>query len=100
MRWIWIDKFVEFESGRRAVAVKNVTLAEEHLHRSYGVGEPGAPPRNSCTSNDVSAPHKRFTVWCHIALSSRIRTFFHNPVFGHMWDLIRPPRRATVIAGR
>ncbi|KPJ70813.1 MAG: hypothetical protein AMS14_09995 [Planctomycetes bacterium DG_20] len=32
MRWIWIDKFVEFESGRRAVAVKNVTLAEEHLH--------------------------------------------------------------------
>ena len=32
MRWIWIDKFVEFESGRRAVAVKNLTLAEEHLH--------------------------------------------------------------------
>ncbi len=32
MRWIWIDTFVEFESGRRAVAVKNVTLAEEHLH--------------------------------------------------------------------
>ena len=32
MRWIWIDTFVEFESGKRAVAVKNVTLAEEHLH--------------------------------------------------------------------
>lgn len=32
MRWIWIDTFVEFESGRRAVAVKNITLAEEHLH--------------------------------------------------------------------
>jgi len=31
MRWIWIDKFVEFESGKRAVAVKNVTLAEEYL---------------------------------------------------------------------
>ena len=31
MRWIWIDKFVEFKSGRRAVALKNVTLAEEHL---------------------------------------------------------------------
>jgi len=31
MRWIWIDKFVEFESGARAVAIKNVTLAEEHL---------------------------------------------------------------------
>jgi 3-hydroxyacyl-[acyl-carrier-protein] dehydratase len=35
MRWIWIDKFVEFESGRRAVAVKNVTLAEEHLHDHF-----------------------------------------------------------------
>ncbi|MBA3312812.1 MAG: beta-hydroxyacyl-ACP dehydratase [Planctomycetota bacterium] len=32
MRWIWIDRFLEFESGKRAVAVKNVTLAEEHLH--------------------------------------------------------------------
>lgn len=32
MRWIWIDRFLEFQSGRRAVAVKNVSLAEEHLH--------------------------------------------------------------------
>lgn len=32
MRWIWIDRFAEFESGKRAVAIKNVTLAEEHLH--------------------------------------------------------------------
>ncbi len=39
MRWIWIDKFVEFHSGRRAVAVKNVTLAEEHLHDHF----PGFP---------------------------------------------------------
>ncbi len=35
MRWIWIDKFVEFHSGRRAVALKNVTLAEEHLHDHF-----------------------------------------------------------------
>ena len=39
MRWIWIDKFVEFESGRRAVAVKNVSLAEEYLHDHF----PGYP---------------------------------------------------------
>ncbi len=32
MRWIWIDKFVEFTSRQSATAVKNVTLAEEHLH--------------------------------------------------------------------
>ena len=35
MRWIWIDKFVEFESGKRAVALKNVSLAEEHLHDHF-----------------------------------------------------------------
>jgi len=32
MRWIWIDRFIEFSPGKRAVATKNVTLAEEHLH--------------------------------------------------------------------
>src|ERR1700689_2543889 len=32
MRWIWIDKFVEFTPKLSATAVKNITLAEEHLH--------------------------------------------------------------------
>jgi 3-hydroxyacyl-[acyl-carrier-protein] dehydratase len=32
MRWIWIDRFVEFVPGQRAVAIKNVSLAEDHLH--------------------------------------------------------------------
>ena len=35
MRWFWIDRFIEFESGVRAKAVKNVTLAEEHLHDHF-----------------------------------------------------------------
>jgi len=26
MRWFWFDKFLEFESGKRAVAIKNLTL--------------------------------------------------------------------------
>ncbi len=39
MRWYWVDRFVEFESGRRAVSVKNVSLAEEHLHDHF----PGFP---------------------------------------------------------
>ncbi len=39
MRWIWIDRFVEFEPGRRATAIKNVTLAEDHLHDHF----PGYP---------------------------------------------------------
>jgi len=32
MRWIWIDRFIDFQPGKQAVAVKNVSLAEEHLH--------------------------------------------------------------------
>lgn len=39
MRWYWIDRFVEFESGSHAKAVKNVSLAEEHLHDHF----PGFP---------------------------------------------------------
>jgi 3-hydroxyacyl-[acyl-carrier-protein] dehydratase len=35
MRWIWIDKFVEFTPKVSATAIKNVTLAEEHLHDLY-----------------------------------------------------------------
>jgi 3-hydroxyacyl-[acyl-carrier-protein] dehydratase len=38
MRWFWIDRFDEFVRGRRATAVKNVSLAEEHLHDHF----PGA----------------------------------------------------------
>jgi len=39
MRWIWIDRFTEFQTGVQAKAVKNVTLAEEHLHDHF----PGFP---------------------------------------------------------
>jgi len=35
VRWIWFDRFETFEPGRRAVAVKNVTLAEDHLHDHF-----------------------------------------------------------------
>jgi 3-hydroxyacyl-[acyl-carrier-protein] dehydratase len=51
MRWIWIDKFVEFESGRRAVSLKNVTLAEEHLHDHF----PGYPVMPECLMIEAMA---------------------------------------------
>lgn len=35
MRWIWIDKFTEFTPRQSATALKNITLAEEHLHDLY-----------------------------------------------------------------
>jgi 3-hydroxyacyl-[acyl-carrier-protein] dehydratase len=35
MRWYWIDRFIEFESGRYAKAVKNISLAEDHVHDHF-----------------------------------------------------------------
>jgi 3-hydroxyacyl-[acyl-carrier-protein] dehydratase len=31
MRWIWIDRFLSFESGKAATAVKNLSVAEDHF---------------------------------------------------------------------
>jgi len=39
MRWIWIDRFVTFESGKSARAVKNLSLAEDHFREHF----PGYP---------------------------------------------------------
>ena len=39
MRWFWIDRFTELQSGQYAKSIKNVTLAEEHLHDHF----PGFP---------------------------------------------------------
>jgi len=35
MRWFWIDKFLEFESGQYAKAIKCVSLAEDYLHDHF-----------------------------------------------------------------
>jgi 3-hydroxyacyl-[acyl-carrier-protein] dehydratase len=32
MRWMWIDRILEFEPGERAVSIKAVSLSEEHMH--------------------------------------------------------------------
>jgi 3-hydroxyacyl-[acyl-carrier-protein] dehydratase len=39
MRWIWIDNFEAFESGKSAVAVKNLSLAEDQFADHF----PGYP---------------------------------------------------------
>ena len=51
MRWIWIDKFLEFNSGVSAVSLKNVTLAEEHLHDHF----PGFPIMPECLMIEAMA---------------------------------------------
>lgn len=39
MRWIWIDRFLEFEPGKSAKAVKNLSLAEDYFADHF----PGYP---------------------------------------------------------
>jgi 3-hydroxyacyl-[acyl-carrier-protein] dehydratase len=39
MRWIWIDRFLEFNSGQSARAVKNLSLAEDVFSEHF----PGYP---------------------------------------------------------
>lgn len=45
MRWMWIDRVVELVPGQRLVAIKNVSLAEDHLHDHFAATEArGAMP--------------------------------------------------------
>jgi 3-hydroxyacyl-[acyl-carrier-protein] dehydratase len=39
MRWLWIDCFLEFERGKSARAIKNLSLAEDHFADHF----PGYP---------------------------------------------------------
>lgn len=81
MRWFWIDRFVEFESGRRAKAVKNVSLAEEHLHDHF----PGYPVHPNAliveglaqTGGLVVCEHYRFKE--KVVLAKVPRATFHFP---------------------
>lgn len=43
MRWMWIDRFLEFQSGRRAVARKNISMSEEQIDE-YSPALPAHPP--------------------------------------------------------
>ena len=55
MRWIWIDKFLEFRSGQFARAIKNLTLAEEHLHDHF----PGLPGDAGLADHRGAGPDRR-----------------------------------------
>ena len=39
MRWMWIDRIVELVPRVRMVAVKNVSMAEEHLHDHFAASD-------------------------------------------------------------
>ncbi len=44
MRWIWIDRFVKFERGKSARAVKKLSLAEDYFQQHL----PGYPIMPAC----------------------------------------------------
>ncbi|MBI2808031.1 MAG: beta-hydroxyacyl-ACP dehydratase [Planctomycetes bacterium] len=44
MRWIWIDRFVQFERGKSARAVKKLSLAEDYFEQHL----PGYPIMPAC----------------------------------------------------
>jgi len=44
MRWIWIDRFLTFERGKTARAVKNLSLAEDYFEQHL----PGYPIMPAC----------------------------------------------------
>ena len=46
MRWMWIDRIVELVPRERMVAIKNVSLAEEHLHDHF----PAQPTAGGATA--------------------------------------------------
>jgi 3-hydroxyacyl-[acyl-carrier-protein] dehydratase len=47
MRWLWIDRIIELVPRQRLVAIKNISLAEDHLHDHFPVqpGDGGAAAR-------------------------------------------------------
>jgi 3-hydroxyacyl-[acyl-carrier-protein] dehydratase len=50
MRWMWIDRVVELRPRERLVAIKNISLAEEHLHDHFPASgsRPALPIMPAC----------------------------------------------------
>jgi len=82
MRWMWIDRFVEFVRGERSVAIKNVSLTEEPLS-DYVPGFPMLPCSlivegmawtGGILANDARAFRER------TVLAKVNKAVFHRPV--------------------
>ncbi len=82
MRWFWIDRFLELESGRRAVAIKNVALVEEQMD-GYGPFLPLMPTSLvieglAQTGGLLVGEHNSFQE--RVVLAKLGKAIFHCPV--------------------
>ena len=95
MRWFWIDRFTEFQSGRRATAVKTVTLSEDHMHDHF----PGASVMPSSLILEGMAQTAGLLVCEHggfvkqVVLAKVSKALFHNEA----WPGDTLTYRATVV---
>lgn len=50
MRWLWIDRITELVPRQKLVAIKHVSLAEDHLHAHFSAaaGRPAMPVMPAC----------------------------------------------------
>ncbi len=82
MRWFWIDRFNVLEEDH-AQAVKNVSLAEEHLHDHF----PGFPVMPRCLMIEGMAQTggvmsgKRGNFRTNVVLAKIARAVFYDMVF-------------------
>lgn len=51
MRWMWIDRIVELVPRQRLVAIKHVSMAEEHIHDHF--------PSSPAPAGEVAGPAGR-----------------------------------------
>lgn len=83
MRWFWIDRFKTFESGRRAVATKNISLAEEQMDSyMYASVMPIMPPTLiiegiAQTGGLLVGEHNQFLE--RVVLAKVAKAVFHQP---------------------
>lgn len=81
MRWFWIDRFLEFDSGQRAVASKNISLVEEQMD-GYMPGLPVMPTPLiieglAQTGGLLVGEHNHFKE--RVVLAKLGRATFHRP---------------------
>lgn len=81
MRWLWIDRFLEFESGSCASAVKNISIVEEQME-DYMTGFPAFPAAliiegMAQTGGLLIAEHGGFRE--RVVLAKVSKAVFHRP---------------------